>query len=215
MLVLASNSPRRRQLLALGGWEFRSIPAEVDELPLPGEAPLDCVLRLAREKAVAVTSKAPPEAVIVAADTTVALDGRMLGKPANEAEAISMLQSLRGRRHQVFTGLVALRQKDGATLADHCVTDVTMRNYSEDEIHAYVKTGDPFDKAGAYAIQHSQFHPVERIEVCYANVVGLPLCRLVLLLDRFDIRPGAELLEPYLQGHYHRCQIATQVLPDA
>jgi MAF protein len=212
MLVLASNSPRRKQLLQLGGWAFQSIAADVDEDPLPGEEPRAYVLRLAREKAQVGAQKAPEAQVVVAADTTVVDGVEILGKPANQAEAAAMLGRLRGRRHQVYTGLAAWRREDGLELCDVCVTAVIMRDYSEAEIQAYVATGDPLDKAGAYAIQHTGFDPVERIEVCYANVVGLPLCLLSRLLAQLGLPPPAKLLEPYLRDDARICLISSNVL---
>ena len=145
MLVLASNSPRRKQLLALGGWTFTVLPIQIDENPRDGETPREYVLRLAEAKAQAAASQTPPEKWIVAADTTVAdqairagqaLQPVMLGKPVDAADAWQMLLRLRGRTHQVFTSLVVLRAEDGAFLADCCVTDVSMRNYSDAEIEA-------------------------------------------------------------------------------
>ena len=186
-MILASSSPRRQQLLKMAGWTFSVLPASIDERLLPPESPLTYVLRLAEGKARCVLagfSKASPDGtLIVAADTTVAVDGDILGKPANAAEAEWMLRCLRGRTHQVYTGLAVLRVGDQTLHSEITATDVTMRNYSEEEISAYIATGDPLDKAGAYAIQHSDFHPVIGLEGCYANVVGLPLCRLVSMLE--------------------------------
>jgi len=196
MIWLASNSPRRRELMALGGWDFTVAPADVDETPLPGEAPAAYVRRLAVEKARAVGVRlaaggAPHgEAdLIVAADTTVAellqVAGgpeAILGKPSGPQEAEAMLRRLRGRPHRVYTGLAVLRLADNRLFSDLCETQVFMRSYSDGELAAYVASGDPLDKAGAYAIQHRGFHPVERLAGCYANVMGLPLCALGLLL---------------------------------
>lgn len=190
-LVLASNSPRRRELLALGGWTFSVRPADVDETPLPGEAPGTYVLRLAGSKAKACAAFAKPDEVIIAADTTVAVDGMVLGKPRDAAEAVEMLRLLRGRRHKVHTGIGV--KKDEVLLTDLCTTDVPMRNYSDDEIAAYVTTGDPLDKAGAYAIQHAGFNPVENFSGCFASVMGLPLCHLLRLLKQVDVFPAEDV----------------------
>ena len=192
-LILASNSPRRRQLLSLGGWKFRVSVADVDESQLPAESPGDYVLRLARTKAYKSAEKADRESVVIAADTTVVDGGDILGKPADELEAARMLKRLRGHMHQVYTGLALLRVSDGHALSDLSVTDVPMRAYSDEEIDAYVQTGDPLDKAGAYAIQHPDFHPVENLKGCFASVMGLPLCRLTYLLGQFEIYPAAEV----------------------
>jgi MAF protein len=200
--------------MALGGWSFTVQPVEVDETLLPGEAPKDYVQRLAVDKArqarpalaerLALTQEAaqpmaaeigvlpvPGEVhLVVAADTTVVdlPDGDhrevILGKPADPAEAETMLLRLRGRSHLVYTGLAVLRLADNLLLSDTCETRVFMRSYTEAEMHRYIASGDPLDKAGAYAIQHTGFHPVKRLEGCYANVVGLPLCTLARLLSR-------------------------------
>jgi septum formation protein len=186
-LVLASSSPRRRELLGLGGWKFQICPADVDETQRPGEAPAAYVLRLAESKARACATTAQAEQVILAADTCVVAGKTILGKPKDMAEAVEMLKALRGRSHQVYTGLAVLRMADGNLVTDLCITDVPMRNYRDDEIEAYVATGDPLDKAGAYAIQHAGFHPVEDMQGCYASVMGLPLCHLARSLRKLEI----------------------------
>jgi len=197
MLVLASNSPRRKQLLSIGGWTFTIQAAEIDEQVRAGEPPDGYVLRLAEGKAQAVREILDPglaaEAVIVAADTSVVDGQEILGKPANAAQAEAMLRHLRGRTHQVYTGLAVYQASSGRMLQDVCVTSVQMRDYSADEILAYIATGDPFDKAGAYAIQHPFFHPVESLHGCYPNVMGLPLCHLNRLLARFDLFPASQI----------------------
>jgi len=147
-ILLASNSPRRRQLLALGGWEFTSASSNVDESSHPAETPAAYVVRLAQEKARVSAQLAKPGQIVIGSDTTVVIDGSMLGKPAGADEATSMLRRLRGRTHQVYTGIAALDTGTGSLLTDLCVTDVPMRAYSDDEISAYVATGDPLDKAG-------------------------------------------------------------------
>ncbi len=189
MIILASNSPRRKELLTLFGLPFRACPAEIDESPLPGEAPRAYVLRLAESKARTVASQVPIDCLVIAADTTVADGTTILGKPVDEQQAVEMLARLRGHPHQVFTAVAILRAADNLLLLDSCATDVPMRDYGEDEIAAYVATGDPLDKAGAYAIQHAGFHPVEHLEGCYANVVGLPLCHLTRQLRRLHVEP--------------------------
>jgi septum formation protein len=209
-LVLASNSPRRRELLALGGWTFSVRPADVDEMPLPGEAPGTYVLRLAESKAKACAESAKPDEVIIAADTTVAIDGMILGKPRDAAEAAEMLRLLRGRRHQVHTGIGV--KKGDVLLTDLCTTDVPMRPYSDDEITAYVASGDPLDKAGAYAIQHAGFHPVENFSGCFASVMGLPLCHLLRLLQRVDIFPTADVPGGCQASLDYQCPISDAVL---
>jgi septum formation protein len=186
-IVLASNSPRRKQLLALAGWDFRVSAAEVDESPQEGEAPEMYVARLAEAKVGAAAKQTQSDEVVVAADTTVVADGMILGKPVDADRAVKMLQQLRGRTHQVFTGLAVLRSLGGSVLSDFCSTEVSMRDYSDEEIQAYVRSGDPMDKAGAYAIQHRGFNPARPLRGCYANVVGLPLCNLLRTLEKTGV----------------------------
>jgi len=210
VLVLASNSPRRRELLALTGWTFEVRPAEVDESPRPGEPPADYVLRLAESKARACKAKDGSAPLILAADTIVTLDGRLLGKPATPAEAAGMLRQLRGRSHQVCSGLALLRPSDGILRTDLCVTDVPMRAYTDREIEAYVASDDPLDKAGAYAIQHTGFHPVERFSGCFASVMGLPLCHLQRSLQKFALQAD---LPARCQAHLeYACPVSAAIL---
>ncbi len=183
-LILASTSPRRRELITLFDLPFRSVSVDVDETPQPGEGPRDMVERLAQAKARSAIAEYPG-AVVVAADTTVELDDQILGKPTDAADAARMLKLLRNRAHKVYSGVV-VRNNERETL-QVALTIVWMRDYSDAEIAAYVTTGDPLDKAAAYAIQHPVFQPVARIEGCYANVMGLPLCRVYLGLREFGI----------------------------
>lgn len=182
--MLASASPRRRQILSLLGIPFEAIEVDVDESPLRGEAPDAVALRLAVAKAEA-GARRYPSALVLGADTVVELDRQSLGKPGSVAEAVETLERLRGRAHHVITA-VALASDEGPkirTSARVSTTEVWMRNYSDREIREYVASGDPFDKAGSYAIQHAAFRPVERIEGCFLNVVGLPLPEVCELLD--------------------------------
>jgi MAF protein len=192
LLILGSNSPRRRQLLALTGWEFTVAAADVDESQLANESPADYVLRLAETKARA--TRADQNQIVLAADTTVVNAGEILGKPVDAAEASAMLKRLRGHTHQVYTGIALFRLHDGLLLRDLCVTDVPMRAYSDAEIHAYVQTGDPLDKAGAYAIQHPQFQPVDSSSLngCFASVMGLPVCHVIRLMRMMDLQPKTD-----------------------
>lgn len=181
LLYLASNSPRRHQLIKMVGWDYQVISVAVDESPLVGEESLDHVTRLAQAKAMAA-SQLHSEGVVVSADTIVVqqeTDGeKILGKPKGRWEAEEMLRFLRGRTHQVITALCLIDLPHNKMLDDYCVTDVPMRDYTDKEMMDYIDTGDPFDKAGAYAIQHAGFHPVETLRGCFANVMGLPLCHL-------------------------------------
>jgi septum formation protein len=156
-------------------------------IQLAGETPDEYVLRLAQAKALAVLEKAHIENIIIGSDTAVVDGNEILGKPKDEEDARRMLKQLRGHTHQVFTGVAIHRVSDGRTLTELCVTDVPMRAYSNDEIRAYVQTGDPMDKAGAYAIQHPDFQPVESMRGCYASVMGLPMCHVIRALRKFDI----------------------------
>ncbi|MEW6029351.1 MAG: Maf family protein [Chloroflexota bacterium] len=212
LLILASNSPRRQELLALGNWMFSVIASNADESRIPGEAPRDYVLRLAEAKARASARLARPEHIVIAADTAVVDGDKILGKPSDMIEAASMLKSLRGHTHQVFTGLTALRVSDGMLVRDLCVTDVPMRNYSDEEIDAYVLTGDPLDKAGAYAIQHPRFQPVEKMEGCYASVMGLPLCHLVRTLRLLEVQPRGDMPVACQTHLNYQCPVSESIL---
>lgn len=211
-LILASNSPRRRELLALTGLTFRVAPADVDESLLPGEAPEEYVLRLARRKALAGAAHGAEADLILAADTAVVDGEAILGKPRDSAEAGWMLVALRGHSHQVCTGLALLQTSDGRLVTDLCVTDVPMRAYRDDEIADYVATGDPLDKAGAYAIQHPRFQPVERLQGCYASVMGLPLCHLARSLGRFGLAPTSDVAANCQGALKYPCPIWRAVL---
>lgn len=209
-LILASNSPRRRQLLALAGWTFSVSAADVDESLLPNEPPADYVLRLAEEKA--RTLEADEDQIVLAADTAVVDGGDILGKPKDNAEAIAILRRLRGHTHQVYTGVALLRLSDGLLLRELCVTDVPMRDYSDEEILAYVRTGDPLDKAGAYAVQHPGFHPVESMNGCHANVMGLPMCQVILLMRKMNIDPSADVFALCEASTGNECAVAEAIL---
>jgi septum formation protein len=226
LLVLASTSPRRRELLKLGGWRFETRPADVDESQQPGEAPGAYVLRLAESKARTCAESAQADQIILAADTAV-VDGEatrqlpkpllgespaILGKPKDKAGAVEMLKALRGRSHQVYTGIAVLRLTDGRLVTDLCITEVPMRDYRDDEIEAYVATGDPLDKAGAYAIQHAGFHPVESMQGCYASVMGLPLCHLSRSLQRLDSAPHCDIAAACLSALGYACPISAAIL---
>ncbi len=211
MVTLASNSPRRRQLLGLTGLDFQVAPAEVDETPRPGESPREYVLRLAEEKARAAAQTRVP-GLVLAADTTVVEDGTaILGKPGGPEDAVAVLRRLRGKVHEVYTAIAVLRPSDGALVKDVCVTQVPMRTYSEEEIQAYVATGDPLDKAGSYAIQHAGFHPVENLQGCFANVMGLPLCLLAGLLRQLGMDPGNQIPPACQEGLEYACPVPDQV----
>lgn len=178
MLVLASQSPRRREILANAGFRFSIRPAGIEEIPLEGEDPAAYVLRLAREKAAAV--EADPEEFVLAADTTVASAGHILEKPHSKQDAARMLRLLSGRIHEVHTG-VCLRHA-GREWFGVETTKVSFVQLSEAEILAYAQSGEPMDKAGGYAIQGLASKFIDRIEGCYFNVVGLPISLVYRLM---------------------------------
>ena len=210
--MLASNSPRRRQLFGLGNWEYTVTVPDINEDPKVGEMPRDYVLRLAREKALAVFPEDGSDLIVIGADTAV-IDGvETLGKPNDEADAERMLKQLRGRVHQVYTGLAIRRVRDEKTIVELCVTDVPMRNYTDSEIQSYVRTGDPLDKAGAYAIQHPQFQPVESMQGCYASVMGLPLCHVVRALRKLDVHPAADVPAACQSLLNYECPVSQRIL---
>jgi len=212
-LILASNSPRRRQLLALTGWQFNVSAADVDESQYANESPTDYVLRLAETKARATkVAEADADQIILAADTTVVDGMDILGKPKDNMEATAMLKRLRGHTHQVYTGIALLRLSDGLLLKDLCVTDVPMRDYSDEEINAYVQTGDPLDKAGAYAIQHPQFQPVANLTGCYASVMGLPVCHVILLMRKMNIQPDIDFFKNCAIFLEYQCPVSRDIL---
>jgi len=173
-LLLASGSPRRAKLLRQAGLDFEIVVPQIDEAPRPGEAPAEFVCRTAREKAESIP---PGNAVVLAADTAVVDGERILGKPTDAEEAAAMLRSLSNRTHEVMTG-VCIRFPE-RTACFHIETHVTFRTLSEEEIVDYVATGEPMDKAGAYAIQVGAAKMVRRVEGSYSNVVGLPLCEVI------------------------------------
>jgi nucleoside triphosphate pyrophosphatase len=186
-VVLASSSPRRRELLTLIGIAHDVVPADIDESYLPGETPVGHAERLAREKA-ATVANAAPDAVTIGADTIVVVDGDVLGKPRDPAHAAEMLRRLSGRSHRVVTAVAAVWR--GATASTVEEVSVTFRPLSEPEIAAYIATGEPMDKAGAYGIQGYGATIVERVEGDYFAVMGLALNRLVRLLERLGLRYG-------------------------
>ena len=180
-VVLASQSPRRRDLLDLVGIRHEVRPADIDEAVRPGEPPDAYTERLAREKA-RVVAVQEPDAVVIAADTTVVIDDEILGKPAHAAEARAMVRRLAGRTHEVFTGIAVRRGDESREAAGVERVLVTVRALSEPEIAAYVATGEPMDKAGAYGIQGYGATIIERIDGDYFAVMGLSLVRTVTLL---------------------------------
>ena len=201
-VILASTSPRRQQFFQDLGIPFLAESADIDESPAPNEPPDEMVARLALAKSLTVAARhtsgaaerdpvPPHDILVIGADTVVAVEGELLGKPADADEARSMLVRLRARTHQVHTALALALVAGGDLKCKRCLlntTTVKMRDYSEDEIAAYIATGDSMDKAGAYAIQHPQFRPVQSLSGCPAGVMGLPVADLLRLLADFNLR---------------------------
>lgn len=185
-IILASQSPRRRELLGqMGISDFIIRPAQGAEVVDPALSPAELVEELSRQKALEVSATAQAGDLIIAADTVVAVDGRVLGKPHSRDEAVEMLTALSGRSHTVYTGVTVRR--DGEALTEHEATAVRFRPLTPAEIAAYAATGEPMDKAGSYGIQGYGALLVEGIEGDYFNVVGLPVCRLGRMLIRFGV----------------------------
>ena len=185
-IILASNSPRRKELLGkIGIEEFKIISPNVDESVEKNLSPSEIVERLSLRKALAAAKKAGPDDLIIAADTVVALDGAVLGKPHDEADAFAMLSALSGREHHVYTGVTVLRGEEAVT--QHEETAVTFRDIGPDEIRGYIATGEPMDKAGAYGIQERGALLVSGIHGDYFNVMGLPVFRLGRVLAQFGV----------------------------
>ncbi len=187
-IVLASNSPRRKELLRQIGLDFTVDPADLDEDILPGESPEEYALRVAMDKARVAAARAG-DALVIAADTIVVLDGVILGKPVDAADAERMLALLSGREHRVITGLAIIDRGSGRQAAAAAITKVWFHRLSPATIKAYAEAGEPLDKAGAYGIQEKGALLVMKIEGCYFNVVGLPLSLLGEMLRDFGVHP--------------------------
>ena len=207
MLILASSSPRRRELLAILGLPFTVQTADIDESALPDEIPEPHARRLAETKARTVAARSG-EAVVLAADTIVVQHGQILGKPGDAADAKRMLRSLRVAPHRVITA-VAVAQAQGPVISASHSSRVVMRPYTDAEIDAYIASGDPMDKAGAYAIQNRDFEPVAHFDGCFASIMGLPLGVVADLLHRAGLEPDP--------GWSEKCNVLTgrccQLLP--
>jgi nucleoside triphosphate pyrophosphatase len=213
-LILASASPRRRQFLDELGLAYQLLVADIDETPLTGERPRALAQRLAEAKARAVATRLPPgdgRWLVIAADTVVALGDTLLGKPADSAEASAMLSLLRGRVHEVHSGVSVYEPGAGILRTRVNTTEVRMRVYHAEEIAAYIATGDPFDKAGGYAIQNREFAPVVSVHGCISGVIGLPLADLRDLLASFGVvipHGVVSACEPHT--HFPCCQTPNQ-----
>ena len=182
-IILASASPRRKELLSRLGWEFEVMPSDAAEAHIRGEAPSDMVMRLSRLKGRAC-ALAFPDALVIASDTAVFCGGEILGKPADAEDAFSMLKTLRGRAHEVYSGLALFLR--GECSCSYARTEVVFRALSDEDLRAYITTGECFGCAGAYAIQGKASLMVERISGDYSNVVGLPMPLLAEMLKGFS-----------------------------
>lgn len=180
-LILASNSPRRRYLLAQAGLTFSVIPSNVDEHQVAMSDPAVYVRTLAESKAIDISEK-HPDSWVIGADTIVLIEHRILGKPDSKDAARDMLRRLSGKSHQVFTGYCICRKREDRLFSDTVKTDVRFKNLSDPEIEWYIQTGEPFDKAGAYGIQGIGSFLVKSINGSYTNVVGLPVCEVISFL---------------------------------
>lgn len=210
-ILLASVSPRRRQLLSWIQPGFSVTSSDIDETPLRGESPILYVKRMASEKSEKAALVAP-DLFVVASDTIVELDGQILGKPGSAEEARCILGVLRGKTHHVYTAISIHQPGNAPKVMDCCVADVPMRTYTDDELEKYISSRDPFDKAGAYAIQNREFHPVEQFSGCYACVMGLPLCHLSRHLIKMGMKIAENPASVCLQQLDYRCKISSSVL---
>ncbi|HET9179819.1 MAG TPA: Maf family protein [Terriglobia bacterium] len=174
-LILASNSPRRRELLQNAGFDFEVRPSGIEEIRLPDESPEDFARRLARDKALEVARQSEAGSLVLGADTVVTVNAEIMEKPVDAADAARMLRTLSGRAHRVITAVCLVRAPESILAWKHETTSVTFGNLTCEEIETYVASGEPFDKAGGYAIQGLASRFVPRIDGCYFNVVGLPV----------------------------------------
>lgn len=210
-IILASSSPRRRELISWMNIPFEVTSADIDERHQKGEHPIDYVQRVACEKAEAIFNSSHFAAVILAADTIVIHGEHILGKPKDKDQATEMLLELRGVIHQVVTA-ICLIQPDGKTMQDLCVSNVRMRNYSDQEIRKYVSSGDPLDKAGAYAIQNGSFDPVSEFNGCFASVMGFPFCHIERNLQKIGGYNCVSTAERCQKNLHYFCPIYVRVL---
>jgi len=209
-LILASGSPRRNELLQLFGIPFSKKPADIDERKNVTESPRQYVERMALEKG--RTCDLPANGFVLSADTIVDLDGLVLGKPSDENDAKRILKLMRTKTHRVYTALCLRNSDEGSVTTAVCLTNVFMRDYSDKEIEEYLARGIYRDKAGAYAIQDSQFHPVERIDGCYANVMGLPLCHVYRLLRQGGFSLDIEIADLCQRYNDINCEVYPSIL---
>jgi septum formation protein len=209
---LASNSPRRREILTWAGWQLEKISSNGDESMLANEPAEQYVRRTAELKSGVKPENISHSDFIIAADTIVVLDGKILGKPKDAIHSFEMLDLLRGREHWVMTAIaVRLANSDNAKI-ELCKSSVKMRFYSDEEIQRYIESGDPSDKAGAYAIQNPEFHPAENFEGCIASVMGMPLCHLertLRLYQNYEWTDWPSICQKKLE---YKCPVTRRVM---
>ncbi len=199
-------------MFAWTGWPFEVHAVNIDESPLPGEKPPSHVSRLADQKALAARSLVGQWQFILAADTIVSIGDEILGKPADPRDAVAMLRKLRAKVHQVYTAISILEMQTGKLKRDLCISQVPMRMYNDGEIENYVASGDPLDKAGAYAIQNAGFHPVENFSGCFASVAGLPLCHMLRLMQSNGVYPERDIPGTCQENLQYECPVYQGIL---
>jgi len=215
-IILASQSPRRQELLRLMIEHFIVQSSDLEEIRRPQEPAADFVVRMAKEKAVAageaLYERSDLDLMVLAADTTVVDQGEILGKPANSTQAKFMLERLQGKEHQVLSGIAVFIPKEGRVETDLAQSAVRIRDLNQQEIDSYIASGDPLDKAGAYAIQNSDFQLVPQFQGCFANVMGLPLCHLQKLLAKAGFSTSNDLPERCQMTLDYSCPVYEEIL---
>ncbi len=214
LLLLASGSPRRRELMELTGWKVAICPVPVDEMVQADERAEALAIRLARAKAQAAAAECSTGELVLAADTVVIDGDIILGKPVDAGDAEGMLRRLRDREHEVITALVLLQSASGEEIVETCKTVVPMRAYDNEALQAYVAGGSPLDKAGAYGIQDREFNPVElsQMQGCFANVMGLPMCHLQRALGRLGHDLAVDLPSRCIAHTGYDCSVYQEIL---
>ena len=214
--ILASKSPRRKILLRNLIDPFIVVNSEVEEQEIPGENPPELVKRLAKEKALqgaaSLSSNSLPNALVIGADTIVVDGEDVLGKPLDQADAARILEQLKGKTHQVLSGIALYDLSSGEIQTRLVCTEVKMREYTEEEIQEYIASGDPLDKAGAYGIQDRDFNPAPQFYGCFANVMGLPLCHLAVLMKEMGIDTDHRVAERCQESIEYQCPVYNDIL---
>lgn len=214
LLLLASGSPRRRELIELTGWKVAICPVPVDEMVQADERAEALAIRLARAKAQAAAAECSTCELVLAADTVVIDGDIILGKPVDAGDAEGMLRRLRDREHEVITALVLLQSASGEEIVETCKTVVPMRAYDNEALQSYIAGGSPLDKAGAYGIQDREFNPVElsQMQGCFANVMGLPMCHLQRALGRLGHDLAVDLPSRCIAHTGYDCSVYPEIL---